>query len=225
MNELTKENSYCVYMHINKINNKFYIGMTGRRVEQRWGSNGCNYSTQTHFWNAIQKYGWDNFEHVVLLDQLTKEEACKIEILLIALLNTQDPNYGYNVSAGGDCGTSGLQMSDELKNKISESLKGRRAWNKGIKMPFRKSASNMIYPKKPKTNGSKRGTRAKKVIQYDLDGSFIRVWDSITEASRTLNIQHPCISDCCRGKQKTAGGFIWKYATEEEIEYAKNLSI
>ena len=65
----------------------------------------------------------------------------------------------------------------------------------------------------------------KKVIQYDLDGSFIRVWDSITEASRTLNIQHPCISDCCRGKQKTAGGFIWKYATEEEIEYAKNLSI
>lgn len=109
--ETNEERKYCIYMHINKINNKFYIGMTGRKVEQRWGSNGSNYSTQTHFWNAIQKYGWDNFEHTVLLEQLTKEEACKIEVLLISLFNTQNPNYGYNVSPGGDGINFGLQMS------------------------------------------------------------------------------------------------------------------
>ena len=225
MNELNKGNNYCVYMHINKINNKFYIGITGQQAEQRWGSNGSNYSTQAYFWNAIQKYGWDNFEHIILLDQLTKEEACKIEVLLIALLNTQNPNYGYNIRGGGDGGTLGLRMSDETKNKISESLKGRQAWNKGIKMPPRKQTSDVG---RKNTSGEKRnttGSRAKKVIQYDLDCNFIRIWSSMSEASRILNIDHACISDCCRGKQKTAGGFIWRYFNEIEGDKIEDIGI
>lgn len=225
MDELNIEKQFCVYMHINKINNKFYIGMTGNKAEKRWGSNGSNYSRQVHFWNAIQKYGWDNFEHIVLLDQLTKEEACKIEILLIALFDTQNPNYGYNMSAGGDGGTFGLSMSDATKNKISESLKSKRMWNKGIKIPPRKNETNTNYKMKSTTKRSENSSRAKKVIQYDLDGNFIQVWNSMTDASRVLNIRHTCISDCCRGKQKTSCGFIWRYFDGKEFDYAKNISI
>ena len=222
MDELNQENKYCVYMHINKINNKIYIGMTSRNAEQRWGSNGYNYSTQIHFWNAIKKYGWDNFEHVILLDQLTKEEACKIEILLIALFNTQNINYGYNVSPGGDGGTFGLQMSDETKSKISESLKGRKAWNKGIKMPPRKNSSNKTCVKKAETRKQGGGGRRSKIVQYDLNGNFMRTWDCMSDAARACNISHVCISDCCRGYQKTAGGFIWKYFAEKEDDKNEN---
>ena len=225
MDELNLEKKYCVYMHINKINNKFYVGITGRKVEQRWGLNGVNYNTQTHFWNAIQKYGWDSFEHIVLLDQLTKEEACKIEVLLIALLNTQNPNYGYNTSPGGDGVAFGLHMSDEIKNKISESLKGRKAWNKGIKMPPRKPVSDVGRKNMSNAKCEKRGSRAKKIIQYDLNDNFMHVWSSITDASTALNIQHSCISDCCRGKQKTAGGFIWRYFNEMEGDKIESISI
>ena len=44
--------------------------------EKRWGVNGRNYKSSPHFYSAIQKYGWDNFEHNILFTNLTKEEAC-----------------------------------------------------------------------------------------------------------------------------------------------------
>lgn len=50
----------------------------------------------------------------------------------------------------------------------------------------------------------------KTVIQYDLQGNYIKTWDSIKEAKKQLNISNH-ISECCKGKRKTAGGFVWKY--------------
>ena len=47
----------------------------------------------------------------------------------------------------------------------------------------------------------------------------------MTDAARVYNISHSCISDCCRGKQKTAGGFIWKYFIEEEIDKIENTCV
>ena len=46
---------YTVYMHKNKINGKIYIGITSRKPEARWGTNGINYKTSPHFYAAIQK--------------------------------------------------------------------------------------------------------------------------------------------------------------------------
>ena len=50
-------------------------------------------------------------------------------------------------------------------------------------------------------------------VQYDLNGNFIKEWDSATEAKKCLNISSQGISTCCvgKGKQKTARGFIWKF--------------
>lgn len=54
-----------------------------------------------------------------------------------------------------------------------------------------------------------RYSKAKVVKQYDLDGNFIKEWVSINEAMNQTNIKH--IWDCCKGKRKTAGSYIWRY--------------
>lgn len=52
------KNNYCVYIHLNKINNKAYIGLTGQNPEKRW-INGTHYKTCTHFNRAARKMGYD----------------------------------------------------------------------------------------------------------------------------------------------------------------------
>ena len=59
----------------------------------------------------------------------------------------------------------------------------------------------------------RRGKSHRKPInQYDLDGNFIKTWNSGTEISKKLGFSHGNICSCCRGKQKTAYGFKWRYA-------------
>lgn len=123
MGRLNDNGNYCVYVHTSP-SNKAYIGITSKDIKERWGLDGSHYKKNKHFWNAIQKYGWDNFKHEVLFENLTKEKACKIEILLIALFNTQNPYFGYNISPGGELGFTGCHLSDETKQKISTANKG-----------------------------------------------------------------------------------------------------
>lgn len=117
-----EEKKWCVYIHTSP-SNKAYIGITSMKPTARW-SNGNGYKKQTYFWRAIQKYGWDNFEHIIWADNLSKEEACHIEQLLIALFYTQDAHYGYNITAGGTAVMFGRKHSDETKRKMSEKQKG-----------------------------------------------------------------------------------------------------
>jgi len=51
----------------------------------------------------------------------------------------------------------------------------------------------------------------KKILQFDLEGNFIKEWKSITEAGKNTNTNRVSISYCASGKQKRAGSFIWKY--------------
>jgi hypothetical protein len=73
------------------------------------------------------------------------------------------------------------------------------AWEMGLKETVRKQCSTI----------SKK--RAKEVKQYDLQGNYIKTWNSTREIERQLKIHHNSISACCKGKQKTAGEYIWKY--------------
>ena len=111
---------YTVYQHKNKINGKVYIGITSQKLEQRWGSQGCNYKSSPHFYSAIQKYGWDNFEHNILFTDLTKEQACLKEQELIKEYNSMNREFGYNSTSGGDIFT----MNEETKQKISQAMIG-----------------------------------------------------------------------------------------------------
>lgn len=89
--------SYCVYMH-RFPNGKKYIGMS-QNAEKRW-RNGKGYETQGKIANAIAHYGWDNIDHVVILDGVSKEQAQQLEKFLIAELDTIE--NGYNTAIGGD---------------------------------------------------------------------------------------------------------------------------
>lgn len=113
---------WTVYMHINKINKKKYIGITSRSPEKRWGKNGQYYrpahGNNNHFYNAICKYGWDNFDHQILVTHLNCQYAALFEIVLIRYYKTLEP-MGYNAKIGGQIGTYGVQYSDELRKKKS----------------------------------------------------------------------------------------------------------
>lgn len=105
-----RENAkWTVYVHIipKEITgydwDKYYVGITSKvKPEHRWHKDGGGYKTHKYFWNAIQRWGWNNFEHEIIAKNLTEQEAKNFEIKLISLLNTQDKHYGYNLTAGGD---------------------------------------------------------------------------------------------------------------------------
>lgn len=118
-------NDYIIYMHSSP-NNKIYIGITHLKPEHRYGKNGNGYRNCTIFWRAIQKYGWDNFQHIILAENLSKEWACKLEQDLIWKYRANNPKYGYNNSAGGESGSFGHNMSDESRQKISQALMGHK---------------------------------------------------------------------------------------------------
>ena len=115
------ETSYWVYMHINQINGKKYIGQTCQKPEYRW-NNGKGYVQCPLFYQAIQKYGWENFEHIILKQQLTLNEANEWEKYYITFYNTTNPELGYNLQAGGE----NHSVSEITKQKCSEHAK--TAW-------------------------------------------------------------------------------------------------
>lgn len=211
---------FIVYMHENKINHKKYIGITCQKPFQRWrGGKGYKIGA---FKNAIDKYGWDNFNHVVLYEHLTKEEACLKEQELIKQYNTMDNNYGYNLCEGGNL-TLGYHHTKDSKLKMSESKKGMyngknnpMYGKSGILAPM--YGKHLTEEHKRKISEAKKGkanyhtkTLYKKVDQYDLNGNFIKTWESISSIEKELNIKGTHISRVCRGKRKTTGGYVFKY--------------
>jgi hypothetical protein len=76
------------------------------------------------------------------------------------------------------------------------------------------SSENSLHAYLNKLQKSKKGienTLSKKVIQNDLSGNFIKMWDSVMDIERETGIKNGAISNCCLGKSKTSSNFIWKY--------------
>lgn len=87
-----------------------------------------------------------------------------------------------------------------------------------------KRTLNFDYEKKViNTNYSEIGKKHMKAVQqFTKEGIFIREWSSIKEAGETLKIQRGDISGCCRGVNKSSGGFIWKY--RQEIKQTRDVT-
>ena len=103
--------SYCLYVHITPTNKK-YFGVTSQKPQVRFGNNGSGYKRCTLFYRAIQKYGWENIKHIVLIDNLSKEWAESLEKLYISMYDTTNPKNGYNLTLGGE-GILGYKLSEE----------------------------------------------------------------------------------------------------------------
>jgi carboxypeptidase C (cathepsin A) len=58
--------------------------------------------------------------------------------------------------------------------------------------------------------------KSKIVLQYSLDGTFIKEWKSTMDVQRNLGFAHTHISECCRGEQAYGYGYLWKYKKEIE---------
>lgn len=111
--------NFKVYIHVSP-SWKYYVGITSLdNVCSRWGKDGNGYKTQ-YFSRAINKYKWDNFAHIIVRDNLSKHEACELEKDLILTLKSNNPQYGYNISDGGDCSMLGKHHTKEAKEKIAE---------------------------------------------------------------------------------------------------------
>lgn len=97
--ERVEQGLFCVYCLQNKINGKKYIGQTFD-IENRWKDKEESYKGCTALYEDLCEHGWDNFEHEIIVDHLTAEEADKMETKLIAEMNTLVPNR-YNIKKGG----------------------------------------------------------------------------------------------------------------------------
>ena len=211
MNKFQRDKRWCVYIHTNKLNNKVYIGITNRKPEHRWGKNGSKYNKkQPAFYNAIQKYGWDNFEHIIFADNLTEHEAKHMEIMLIALYKSncckyKNPEYGYNMTDGGDINP---MQDDHRWTGNANPNYGNLKLNGENNPMFGISHSDDAKEKVRKAN-------SKAIVQLDIDGAVICEYSSISEASEKCEINRCLISRCCRGLAETAGGWVWKYKTNK----------
>lgn len=215
---------YVVYRHTNLITGESYIGTTSQPLYKRSQKNGNGYVESPLFYEAIQKYGWENFSHSILASGLTREEAGNMERHFIHLYKTN--THGYNMQSGG---FKDITISEKTKQKISKSLKGRV-----FSPEHRRNMSlaelgekNHEYGKKWSEERRKVASEQRRNVQYpgkryvaqcDLDGNVLRIWNGISHASRSIGISYSCISCCCTGKQLTAKGFKWRYATKEEYQ-------
>ena len=217
---------YIVYQHKNKINGKVYIGITSQKPEQRWGSQGCNYKSSPHFYSAIQKYGWDNFEHNILFTDLTKEQACLKEQELIKEYNSMNREFGYNSTSGGDIFTMneetkqkisqvmmgnqnnlGHPCSEEKKKKISNAQKDRE-FTEEHKQKLSEAAKNRHVPcSEEKKQILKEKSHKKPVYCEELD----KIFESVQECGRQLGIPATNISKLCNGRGKTLKGYHLRY--------------
>lgn len=199
-------------MHCNKINGKVYIGLTKNSPSKRFGYKGKRYEDCTLFQRAIEKYGWDNFSHQVLASGLTKDEACKLETVLIEWFCAQDSACGYNILAGGESSP----MPEDVRKKISEAHKGKKhspeaiaksaAHRTGLKRSpetcKRISEAKKGYPKPPNS-----GVPAKPVQCVETG----QIFDSASAASRILKINRSHIRDACLDPNKTHCGYHWRF--------------
>lgn len=203
-----KENNWRVYVHINKENNKKYVGVTSKpKPQQRW-RNGDGYKENKYFYASIQKNGWDNFYHIVLAEGLSEQKAKNMERYLIAEWHTQDRLFGYNLTSGGD-GTRDYHPSEETRKKLSQA---RRKENLSEET-LRRRSEGLRGRKFTDEHKRKIGDANSKPIEMlSKDGVLLKTFTSAREAEIELKISHSHISQCCYGKRQTSGGYCWRFA-------------
>ena len=230
---------YCHYFP----NGKVYVGITSKCPEDRWLKNGYGYKHQKVVYGAIQKYGWENIEHIVIARNVSCESAKHLEIELIELYNSTDRKHGYNISPGGDLISEesrkkiskshmGKHMSEETRRNMSIANKGKKKSeehkrkigdaHKGKKMSeeFRAKLSEIAKNRHRDTSNDPRNIS---VIQYGIsDGKFISRYRSLSEAAKTTGASKSHISECAKNKRRQVLDCVWIYESMATEEYVRD---
>lgn len=210
-------NNNCVYCHTNKINGKRYIGITQNKPNRRW-QNGYGYKNRnSYFYNAIRKYGWENFEHIILEENLTRKEASEKEKYYIRLYNTNNENYGYNITSGGDNNFTRNKLTEEQRINISNKTK--EAMNSVEIREYMLKVYNSEDWIRKNSEATKRQwvTSDLKLRVQAANGYKVRcvetgnVYLSILEASRQTGLSRYKITQSCQNKSYIVNNTHWEY--------------
>jgi len=232
-----KKNNYSVYKYTNKTNGKVYIGITTRSMEKRHKEHLKTINDGLYFHNALKKYGVDNFKLSQIDSANNKKELADKEKHYIELFESyayQGNSKGYNCTFGGD-GVTG--MIGELNPQYGISPKDRmnkekyEMWLETVKNPNEETRKKMrevfknnnfflgrTHTEETKKHFSeirkgKPALNKVKINQYDLGGSLVATYNSISEAIKSMGKSSLAgISMCCNGKRKTAYGYVWECA-------------
>lgn len=175
---MEQDSKSIVYVHVAP-NGKRYVGKTCQTKEQRW-RNGAGYRHCPLFYKAIQKFGWENFEHNILADHLTEEEAEILEKQYVEAYQSNNPEYGYNLTSGGEKGFChsdvvkqkihnsklGHEVSEECRRKVSETK--RKRYGMGLYDDAMKAALEARKGKPPVNKGKKMDAEFSKKVSEGL---------------------------------------------------------
>lgn len=196
---------YILYEHRNKINGKRYIGITNNKTK-RWYGKGKHYAGCPYFYAAIQKYGWDNFEHNILIYDLTREEASRLEKHYIETFKTREKAFGYNLAEGGVNAPTmlGKHHSEETRKRMSEAALGRVISEEQRRKHSKWMSENMVG----KRNSKSRAVRCLNTGE---------VFESQRIAAQTMGVLQPKIWKCFNGEASHTHGLRWEYADTTEV--------
>lgn len=242
-----------VYKITNNINNKVYIGLTTKTLEERWKQHiNAAYSPRNNaysniFKKAIRKYGSQNFSLEILAHADTLDDLKRLECHYIDAYNSfafNEPSGGYNATLGGDLvklqNCKAVTKLDIITGKIiAEYSSISEAISKECK-GINESCSNPNTPKSVKgycyfysqdlvnlTDEQiieKVHSRYPKLLyQLDTSGNIIKLWRGPLEASRALNCSEGNIVLVCQGKRRLAAGFQWCYYKDRQNYINKNI--
>ena len=226
---------YYVYEHISP-SGKVYVGIT-KNINKRFSNKGKKYCTYNSiFSKAIEKYGWENIEHKILISNTTFKKACIIEKALINFYKKR--NKSYNITNGGE-GCPGRVLSNETKLKMSKSahypseatfngVRNSLKVKKQSRINLEKAYNNRIGSKhnqntiilmKEKAINRKPSTKCinKSIVinsipieQIDKEGNVIKRYKSIKEASDVLNLHKSSISQVINNKRNSLFGLYFR---------------
>lgn len=197
-----------IYKITNTINNKMYIGKTINTIASRWGEHQKNFTSLRDdmvIHKAMHKYGKEAFiiEEIERCDNSIINER---EQYWIAYYDTY--NSGYNSTIGGegapkinreqviDCWRDGMTITE-----ICETI--------GV---TRHTVSGILAANGVDTLATKTRALGKRVEQYTLDGIFVKEYDSISDAARSVANATPSnINSCCTRRHTSAYNYLWKY--------------
>lgn len=219
-----------IYKATNKINSKCYVGQTVKDLSVRkkkhlYASKQYKYC----FYNAINKYGFDNFEWEVLCDCESGEEMDEMEFHYIKQYHSYKTENGYNMSLGGEGGDNytynpnkekiiqniknnwkinghpwtGRKHTEESKEKMSKSHKGLKH-SEDTKEKFSEIRKNMV--------GEKNALSKKwKIIFPDGKEKIITSLRNFCNTFEKIKLDFAAMHRTANGKQKLHKGYRCEY--------------
>lgn len=207
------KNVWGIYRILNTKNDKFYIGSSVNLYKRS-----CEHIRLLNLGkhpNLILQRSYNKnseyykIEILEIVDKnIGRKELLKIEQGYLDKYKTYDNKFGYNFNPYA----TGVNFTDEIKEKLSKSLKGRTAYNKNIPMSIQQK-EQLIKIKQSKVSN---------ILIYNIFGEKLFLFPCINSCVRMLNIDKRSIQRCLKGEYSMFKGFVFRYENEPFNKFPLN---